>query len=190
MTPMRTTLTALAILLALSAGVPSALASGRDVIDDCSDDEVLSRTYTQKEYRDALRQIPGDFDQYGNCRDIIARAQDAAAGKRAKSRPNSGDGDAAPSAGGAPGGQPPAGPSVQPATEQLAAASPEDRAAAREAARDELVPVGAAQSAGTTAGTGLSELPAPILVLLALLLAGTLAVGATRIRSLVHSRRA
>jgi CHASE1-domain containing sensor protein len=35
-----------------------------------------------------------------------------------------------------------------------------------------------------------SDLPTPIVVLLALLLAGLLALGAVRVRSLVHARRA
>ena len=56
-------------------------APGKTVINDCTDDEVLSKTYTQKEYRDALAKLPADADQYGNCRDIIARAQEAAATK-------------------------------------------------------------------------------------------------------------
>jgi len=211
---MRTTLIALMTLLALAAGAASATASGRDVIGDCSDDEVLSKRYTQKEYRDALRQIPGDFDQYGNCRDIIARAQDAAATKGGSKQGGSKQGDSAgggtpgggtsgggtpgggTSGGGTPGGQAAAGSSVQPAKDQLAAASAEDQAAAREAARSPVdAGIGAggpisAQSAGTEAGTGLSELPLPVLLLLALLLTGALALGATRIRSLVHTRGA
>jgi len=201
---MRTTLIALMTLLALAAGAASATASGRDVIDDCSDDEVLSKRYTQKEYRDALRQIPGDFDQYGNCRDIIARAQDAAATKGGSKQGGSSQGDSAgggtpgggTSGGGTPGGQAAAGPSVQPAKDQLAAASAEDQAAAREAARSPVdAGIGAGgpisgQSAGTEAGTGLSDLPLPVLLLLALLLTGALALGATRIRSLVHTRGA
>ena len=201
---MRTTLIALMTLLALAAGAASATASGRNVIDDCSDDEVLSKQYTQQEYRDALRQIPGDFDQYGNCRDIIARAQDAAATKGGSKKGGSRQGDSAgggtpgggTSGGGTPGGQAAAGPSVQPAKDQLAAASAEDQAAAREAARSPVdVGIGAGgpisgQSAGTEAGTGLSELPLPVLLLLALLLTGALALGATRIRSLVHTRGA
>ena len=38
-----------------AAPAGGALASGKDVIRDCTDDEVMSKTYTQKEYRDALK---------------------------------------------------------------------------------------------------------------------------------------
>src|SRR3990170_190262 len=80
----RLILPALLALLALAATAPSALASGLDVIRDCTDDEVMSKTYTQKEYRAALRELAGDSDQYGNCRSVIQRAQAAAAAPDAR----------------------------------------------------------------------------------------------------------
>jgi hypothetical protein len=190
---MRKTLIALTTVLALSGGVPAALASGRTVIDDCTDDEIMAKTYTQKEYRDALATLPADADQYGNCRDIIARAQDAAVTKGAKKNDGAG---ATTSGGGTPGAQPPAGPSVQPAKQQLAAASPADRAAVEDARKDAAAPAIAAGApvdsgrVGTQTSAGTSDLPLPIVVLLALLLAGSLALGAIRIRSLVDTRRA
>ncbi|HEV7807733.1 MAG TPA: hypothetical protein VGO80_18070 [Solirubrobacteraceae bacterium] len=187
------TLLALAMLLALLALAGSAHASGRTVIDDCTEDEILKRTYTQQEYRDALAKLPADADQYGNCRDIIARAQDAAATKGAAKRGSKKPGVVAPAGGGTP--TPPA-PSVQPAKEQLAAATPQERAAVRDAARDapddEAGPADpiAAERVGSAPRAGASDLPLPILVLLAVLLAGALALGAVRVRSLVHTRRA
>ena len=98
MISVRKLLKAFAILLLPLAFASTALGSGKTVINDCSDDEVLSKTYTQKEYRDALAQLPADADQYGNCRDIIARAQDAAATKGGS---QGGGSDNAASAGGA-----------------------------------------------------------------------------------------
>jgi hypothetical protein len=47
----------LALLLLLLVPAATAVASGRDVLRDCADDEVLSKTYTQKEYRE--RHPPG-----------------------------------------------------------------------------------------------------------------------------------
>jgi hypothetical protein len=213
---MRSTLIVLAAVLALSGGAAPALASGRDVINDCTDDEILTKTYTQQEYRDALAKLPADADQYGNCRDIIARAQDAAVAKAGSKGAGSknggagGAGGAATSGGGTPGGtsgggtsgggtsggQPAAGPSVQPTKDQLAAASAADRAAVQDAARNaSRTSVGAgnpigAQGVGTAPGSGVSDLPVPVLVLLGLLLAGMLALAAIRIRSLVHARGA
>ena len=186
---MRIRLITLSLLSALLAGAPAALASGRTVIVDCTDDEVLSRTYTQQEYRDALRQLPADADQYGNCRDIIARAQEAAARKRSKGAKKD-DGDAG-GAASAPKS------SDRPADEQLAAATPADRAAAQEAASvaaGDAVgpgnPVAASDVGVKPASSAASDLPTPIIVLLALLLAGALALAAVRLRSLVDARRA
>jgi hypothetical protein len=198
---MRKLLTAAATVLALLACASPALGSGKTVLDDCSDDEVLSKTYTQQEYRDALAQLPADADQYGNCRDVIARAQDAAATKGGSKGSGKGGSSAGatPGAGGSGGGGGGGGdgPSTAPAADQLAAASAEDRAAAAEAAR---APSGAAAGAepvviasdvgrapGSDAGAGL---PTPLIVLLALLFVGALALAASRIQSLVNTRRA
>ena len=179
-------------VVALLASASSAAASGRAVINDCTDDEVLTKTYTQQDYRDALAQLPGDADQYGNCRDIIARAQDAAAKKGgSKSSTSKGDTSAGATGAGSGGGTPP--PSSKPASEQLAAASPEDRAAATAAAGDGGVPATdpTAADVGRAPGTDqVVDLPAPVLALLAFLLAGALGLGAVRIRSLVRARRA
>ncbi len=192
---MRNHAIALATLLALLAGGSSALASGRDVIRDCTDDEVLSKTYTQKEYRDALANLPADADQYGNCRDVIARAQEAAAKKGGSTKQDGGNGStgAAPGGGGTPGGGETAAPptSSKPAAEQLAQATPDERSAAQEAAKDATLPkVSASDVAAAPTNDSSADLPTPILVLLALMLAGALALVAVRVRSLVDARRA
>jgi hypothetical protein len=189
---MRKLAIAFATLLSLLACASSALASGKTVIDDCTNDEVMSRTYTQKEYRDALAQLPADADQYGNCRDIIARAQEAAATKGgAKSSKQ--DGTSGAQAGGGSGGgsgTPP--PSVQPAKDQIAAASPADRAAITAATKDAATPevAPAASDVGARPRSSDSDLPTPVLVLLALLLAGAIALAAVRVRGLVNARGA
>ena len=46
----------------------SAWASGR-LLRDCADDEVLSKAYTQKEYRDALSRT--DSSEYSDCESVI-----------------------------------------------------------------------------------------------------------------------
>lgn len=189
----------LATLLAFAAAGAPAHASGRDVIDDCTDDEVLSKSYSQKEYKDALAKLPADADQYGNCRDIIARAQDGAATKGA-SKSSGGGGGAFGGAAGASGGSgissggqdattppPPAT-----AKDQLAAASDADRAAvdeARSTPEDAAGAVTAAKVGRAPDAGALADLPTPLLALLALLLAGALVLGAMRVRRLVHARR-
>ncbi|MDP2712853.1 MAG: hypothetical protein Q8O56_16715 [Solirubrobacteraceae bacterium] len=186
---MRRLLPFLALLLAALVAAASATASGRDVIRDCTDDEVMSKTYTQKEYRDALREFAaaGDADQYGNCRDIIRRAQQAAL---AASRGAGGTGGGATPSGGA------GAIGSAPAAEQLDAASDAEREAV-EQARTAPAPVVSLDRAtvdpakvGTVPGLSqVSDLPAPLTGLLALLLAGALAIGSLRIRRLVHARR-
>jgi hypothetical protein len=66
-----------AAVVALSLLLPAtpALASGADVIRDCNDHGHLTKTYSQKEYRQALAQMPADIRQYTDCEDIIKRAQ-------------------------------------------------------------------------------------------------------------------
>jgi len=182
-------------VLALLTFAAPALGSGLDVIRDCTDDEVMSKTYTQKEYRDALRQFAADGDQYGNCRDVIRRAQAAAAaGKKKAGNSNGND------SGAAGGGNPSGGAGAigsAPAADQLQQASPAERRAV-EAAR--TAPPSTASLAGdavdtTKVGTApgvsrASDLPAPLVLMLALLLAGALAVAGLRVRRLVNARRA
>jgi len=181
--------------LALLATTATAFASGLDVIRDCTDDEVMSKTYTQGEYRDALRQFAADGDQYGNCRDVIRRAQAAAAGAKKKPAGGSDGGGAA------GGGAPPSGGAgaigSAPAAEQLQSASDAERKAVASARK---TPAGAVSldnatvdpaKVGTAPGvSNVADLPTPLVIMLALLLAGVLAVAGLRVRRLVNARRA
>ncbi|HVF79580.1 MAG TPA: hypothetical protein VNA28_14890 [Solirubrobacteraceae bacterium] len=180
-------LTALAAILLPAGG---ALGAGKDVIRDCTDDEVMSKTYSQKEYRDALKELAADADQYGNCRDVILRAQQAALAS-SKDKDSGGNGAA-----GGPGGGGGAIGSA-PAAEQLTSATKAEREAVEQARGTPAAPVTLDDASvdparvGTVPGISqVSDLPAPLAVLLALLLAGTLAIGSLRIRRLVNARRA
>lgn len=198
---MRRLLLTLTTLLALLVPVAAASAAGIDVIRDCTDDEVMSKTYTQKEYRDALRQFAADGDQYGNCRDVIRRAQAAAlaAGKKPKSGGSGGGGGTGGTGGAAGGGTPGGGAGAigsAPAAEQLQKATAEEREAVDAARATEgavtldngtVIPANAATAPSTS---GVADLPTALLVPLALLLAGALGLAAVRIRRLVHTRRA
>lgn len=199
---MRRLLLTLTTLLALLGPAAAASAAGIDVIRDCTDDEVMSKTYTQKEYRDALRQFAADGDQYGNCRDVIKRAQAAAlgAGKKPASGGSGGGGTGGAAGGGTTGGGTTgAGTGAigsAPAAEQLEKATAEERKAV-DAARETddaltldngtVIPANAATAPSTS---GVTDLPTALLVPLALLLAGAIGLTAVRIRRLVHTRRA
>jgi hypothetical protein len=177
-----------AALVALALGGSTAFASGLDVIRDCTDDEVLTKTYAQDEYKQALSELAGDSDQYGNCLGVIKRAQLKALrdARAPRDGPASGGvqspGGAATGTGGSFGNPP--------ATKQLGAAKPEERSAVDAGRRATPRPVnleGAAVKPGLGAG---SDLPTPLLILLALVLAGGLALAAIRIRALVRARGA
>jgi hypothetical protein len=72
---------ALLIIFALLLLPATALASGgaQAAVQDCQDGRI-DGTYTAAEYRNALRAIPTDVDEYTNCRDLLRAAQLAAAG--------------------------------------------------------------------------------------------------------------
>jgi len=75
-TPMlRRLLTAAAAALCLLLPASSALASGAAVLVDCSDHGHLTKIYAQKDYKQALAQMPADLKQYTDCENIIRRAQ-------------------------------------------------------------------------------------------------------------------
>jgi hypothetical protein len=189
----RTLLVALLTALALTGPATAAIASGRDVLDDCTDDEVMQKSYTQKEYRDALAQLAGDTDQYGNCRDVIKRAQLKAAAGDASAKKQGTVTPAAPAGGNGGGG---GAIGSAPAREQLQAATPTERQAVAQARtstdafRLDNTKVDPSR-VGTVPGVSrVSDLPTPLAVVLALLLAAALALAALRLRSLVHARRA
>jgi hypothetical protein len=184
---MRLRLLLFATVLAVLTPAAGAHGSGLDVIRDCTYDEVMSKTYTQREYRDALKQIAADGDQYGNCRDVIKRAQ--AAALAAKNKRNGGGGGE--SAGGGAGAI-----GSAPAADQLNAATEAEREAVERARGEPGGPVSFENAsvdpatAGTAPGVGpVADLPAPLAVLLALLLIGALAIAALRIRRFVNARR-
>jgi hypothetical protein len=185
---------AVATVLALLLTASHALASGLDVIRDCTDDEVMSKTYTQKEYRAALRELAADADQYGNCRDVILRAQQAAlAAGKSKDRTNAGGaGGRGSNTGGGAGAI-----GSAPAADQLHSASDKERRAVERARTTRSSPVALDNATVDPAKVGtaprvsqVSDLPTPLAILLVLLVAGMLAVAGLRLRRLVNARRA
>jgi len=142
----------------LLLAAPAALASGADVIVDCNDNGRLTKEYSQKEYRQALANLPADIRQYTDCENIIRRAQLGLPGFEANA------------------GTP------------FAGATPEEEARARAdietfrktgSAPQKLGRQGAPVTPGALAFTKVSaatsELPTPLLVLLGLIVAAALA---------------
>ncbi|MFL5844138.1 MAG: hypothetical protein ACJ762_05530 [Solirubrobacteraceae bacterium] len=157
--------TAAVVALSLLVPASSALASGDDVLIDCNDHGRLTKDYSQKEYRDALSRIPADLKQYTDCENIIRRAQ---LGQRGTSEANAGT----PFAG---------------ATPEEQAAAEKDIAEAAKVGRTPQRIGGAVITPGALAYTKVSaattELPTPLLVLVALILLGTVGFAINHVMS-------
>jgi hypothetical protein len=188
--------TALALLAALA--VPAlAHASGAAVIRDCTDDGQLSKTYSQKDYADALAHLPADVDEYSDCRDVIARARLGGAsggGGRGGGSGGAGGGVGGGTGGGSGGTGGDTGAASAPA-DPFADATPAERASYAKAVQAGAAPVqldGRPITPGALGGathTGLSDVPAPLLVVLALLALGGIGAAALGTRRLVLARR-
>src|SRR4051812_41252561 len=96
----------LVVAAVAGSGAPSAAALRSDpsLIRDCARDGRLDARYGADQLRHALTQLPGDVDEYTNCRDVITAALLASPGERSGARgPRGGSGPSNASAGGADG---------------------------------------------------------------------------------------
>jgi len=197
----------LLVLLALALAPAGAMASGQDVIDDCSDDERIQGDYSQKEYAEALDQLPTDVDGYSPCRDIITRARDADASGGGERGGSGGGGTSdladigpSPILGGSGGTGLPGDAGAPPSTgdsfnDSLFGSTPQEQ--------DELRQIQSADDPEMTEGmpsrpqvTGraptvaaVSTLPTPVIALLVLTAAALAALGGTLVRRRVLASR-
>jgi hypothetical protein len=185
----------LALLITLSLlPAATALASGSKVIRDCTDDGVLEGHYSQRDLRDALASIPSDVDEYTNCRDVIRRAAFGGAGGGKGGGGGGGGGNAGGEFGGFRGSS---------GADPLQSASPNERAAVTQAAKDggqavQLTdehgkPLGGAlirpSQVARRTGPGATDVPTPLLIAALLLSLGALAAAAPTLRQRVLPRR-
>jgi hypothetical protein len=187
-------LLAMLALVVLCALMPAAVAaaSGADVIEDCTQHGTLTKRYSQKDYRQALADLPADVDEYGDCRNIIQNAElaDAAGGQNG--------------AGGLPGtlSTPPSGPTGGASTTTSSGGhsgagtqaddptganptTPDENAALINATRDGGDPVHVGKDAiqpGAQNSSFTNHLPTPILGVVALLGTTALTAGALALR--------
>jgi hypothetical protein len=147
---LRLVLAGLVFLLAIAPAADAA--STTQILRDCADDGVLQGHYTPSELRKARHNIPADTDQYTDCRDVIARA----AGRGAAGGGNGSGGGGGDGGGGGSGGDP-GGPPVVPN-------GPDDQKALDDA-----------YARGHDAAAARNDLPATLIVVLALLAALALA---------------
>ena len=175
----------LAMLLCLL--VPSvAPASYQELLKDACRDGKVNGTYSQKDYRDALANLPSDTLQYTDCQDVLLAAQRAAAAAQGGGAGgSSGGGTFVPSTGGDP----------------LATATPAERAAVtkavQQAAKQSSAPVTvggkvldpSSLGAGRPVSASISDLPTSLLVALGLLSVAVLVAIALVIVPRVRARR-
>ena len=166
---------------------------------DCQDGHIDGK-YTQREYQEALANIPADVDEYTDCRDVIHRAQLQAAGGHGGGSASGGGGGAtggggsgsAGSGGGGSSGSTSGGTRVDP----LANATPAEREALANAGVTGGKPVKIAGQTITPGALGFrnlrsgdNNLPTPLLVLLILLGVAALGYTGSVVWSRVHARR-
>jgi hypothetical protein len=188
-----------ALVLVFALAVPAlAQASASALIIDCGDG-TIDGSYSQRDYADALANLPADVDEYSDCRDQIRRLQ---LGGRSH---HGGGGSGSTGGGGTAGGGTTGGgggatgggdgtPTVANA-DPLATATPEERASFEKAVVAGSAPVqldGRPVTPGTLGGAktnGLADLPTSLLAILALLAVGGLGAAGLGTRRLVHGRR-
>ena len=169
----------------------AALASGSDVIKDCTLDGTLSKKYTQKEYSSALGDIPTDVDEYTDCRDVIRRAQLGDTSGTGSNGSGAAGVGGIPGAGGGPGGTAGGG-----AIDPLAGATPEELAAIKKARSGGNKPVKIAGRLVQPGHLGFSSLsavdtvPTPLLLVLILAALAAAAAGGAAVQRRVLARRA
>lgn len=163
---MRRRLVAPVLLLACLVAPAVAQASYTDLLKDaCRSDEHVDGTYSQADYKAALAHIPTDAEQYTNCREVLRAAQLAAASAQASAHKSTAS-------------------TVNAATlvaltapDPLATATPTETLAVERASTQGSAPVKVAGKivqpgtlgAGRAVAAGLSDLPAPLLAALSLI---------------------
>lgn len=201
-------LTAIATFVAVLALPALAQASGSAVIKDCTFDGTINGTYSTKDYADALAHLPADVDEYSDCRDQIRRAQLSAGRKGKGSHAGGGGGGVAgtgtgggttggggATGGGATGDGDTGTGSTSGTHDPLATATPQQLASFKKAVETGDAPVkldGRPVDPSALGGAdhqGLTDLPTPLLIMLALLAVGGFGAAGFGTRRLVHGRR-
>lgn len=181
------------LLACLLAPAAARAASTDEILRDCADGQ-LEGDYSRKEIERARKNIPGDLDEYSNCRGALAGARIDVTAGRGKGKDKAGSGGG--SAGG--GGTGNATPSNAGNTENPDPQTPAEAAAVKAATgrKGGGSPVRLDSGSAITPGkTGVSEsdfrrsVPVPLLVVLILL--GTIALvgGVLATRARVFTNR-
>ncbi|WP_272474739.1 hypothetical protein [Baekduia alba] len=196
--------TALALLLALCVALPTAASANtrKDIFHDCTDGQI-DGSYSQKAYADALAHLPADVDEYTDCRSQIQRKQlggdggGTGGGANGGAGGGTGGGTTGGTGGGTAGsaGNGDTATAAPAGTDPLASATDAEKAAFQKAVAAGDSPIkldGRPIYPGELGGqksSGVSDLPAPLLAVLALLILAGIGAAGFGTRRLVLSRR-
>ncbi len=164
----------LTALVLLAPASPASADAGANIIERCTHGQPLSG-FSQQAYRQALAEMPAEVNEYSECAAQIRKAELAAAG-RGGSASNPGGGSA-PAAAIAP---------PSPAEQQTLQAAHTSAGAAPVNVGGQPVVPGVVHA---NIASAVSSLPTPLLAVLALLLAGAVALLARAIQGRVRLRR-
>ncbi len=92
------------LLLSLLALLAVPAAAQADAVRDCARDGDLDKRYTNSQLRQALDDIPGELDEYSNCREVIKSALASGSDDRNNPSDNGSGGGGGGGAGGGGGG--------------------------------------------------------------------------------------
>jgi hypothetical protein len=164
------------LAIALQPAVPAASADqGEAIILRCTHGQSLSG-FSQEAYKQALKDLNADTEEYTDCSSLIRQAQLAAAGSS-----RGGGGGSGSSGGGS-------APAVVPTpAEQRAITSAGHARAAPVQVGEEAIHPGVVH---VNVASALSSLPTPLLAMLAFLLSCLLLVAGGALRNRIHARRA
>ena len=70
------------LLLTVLAALALPAAASADPVRDCAGDGDLDRRYSNSQLRRALDNIPGELDEYSNCREVIKGAISSGSDRR------------------------------------------------------------------------------------------------------------
>jgi hypothetical protein len=160
---------ALPVLCVLCFAARASADVGDTIIERCTHGQSLSG-FSQQDYRRALQELPAEVEEYSDCANLIRRAQLNAAGRGSA---------------GAAGGEAAAPIPLTPLELASLHAVPRTGAAPQHLGGHVVRP-GVVQ---TSVSSALSTLPAPLLAILALLIAAALLWGGSSIFNRVRARR-
>jgi hypothetical protein len=163
-----------AFLIVLGAAAPAHAGSTKKILEACGEGKIPSG-YSQQAYNQALKQMPPELSEYSDCSDLIHKAQLAAAtGSR-------GGGVGGSGGSGAVAAIAPPTPDEQHALEHVTHSGAPPVEVGGEVIRPGVVHVNIASALG--------NLPAPLLALLAFLVACALLILGRTVRAYARARR-